>query len=296
MMAVVRTDRMNPRRNGSAWCAARPRGGRRARGAFTLIELLVVIAIIAILAALLLPALSGAKERARKIQCVSNQRQLGLTWHLYADDNDDHLAPNGHGSDQTLNGTRLWVVGDTHLDPSAYTNLDYLRDRKFAAFADYLGTPAIYKCPSDRSTVDIGGQSYPKTRSYSLNGYMNWEQPAEFGYLSTRYWTFQKGSDLSAGTPAELLTFVDVAPGNICLSAFVIAFSGLPGLYYHLPSVSHDRSGVVTFADGHVEGHRWTDPTTTQLARERWIPNHLTLQFPGNPDLEWIQKRASVLK
>src|SRR5216110_2197209 len=70
-------------------------GNCRSNTAFTLIELLVVIAIIAILAGLLLPALSSAKEQGKLIKCVSNQRQIGLAFQMYRDDNSTKFPPLG---------------------------------------------------------------------------------------------------------------------------------------------------------------------------------------------------------
>src|SRR5690242_11233024 len=84
-------------------------GQARSRG-FTLIELLVVIAIIAILAAMLLPALSRAKCRATRAQCISNQKQLTYAWMLYSGDFNDALVINANNN--AINGGLVGWVDD----------------------------------------------------------------------------------------------------------------------------------------------------------------------------------------
>jgi prepilin-type N-terminal cleavage/methylation domain-containing protein len=269
---------------------------------FTLIELLVVIAIIAILASLLLPTLSHAKAEAQRIRCINNQKQLAITWTLYAEDSNDAVARNGYlppGAtiDQLLRVTKLWVIGATHLDPSYYTNLSALTDPNQAEFAPYLGNANIYKCPSDREKVTIGSGSFSRLRSYSMNSYVGWAVPLVTNpnpagsppYNSPDYRQFDKMSDFAPIGPSQIFLFADMNPGSICHSAFVVNRDW----FYHLPFAGHNKSGVLIFADSHAETHRWTDPLT--LAPNYNLSNH----FEGaarNPDLDWLLQHASAEK
>jgi prepilin-type N-terminal cleavage/methylation domain-containing protein len=141
--------------------------------AFTLIELLVVIAIIAILAALLLPALSKAKEEGKRAKCISNLKQIYLGMRMYADDNEDILfhtstfeAPNG-GKWTRNPRSSVMLAPD---DGDAYWGIAYF---------EYVGrTRSIFRCPSAKIVDEWRetGLTFPADfwldSSYGLNTYI----------------------------------------------------------------------------------------------------------------------------
>ena len=153
----------------------RARGPRRGLRAFTLIELLVVIAIIAILAALLLPALAKAKDKAYRTACINNLRQLGLAMAMYTNDNEDYMPWS------TWHNPPLpsWVYMSTNgAAPDPFTLVNgALQDNPPARpfieaglYYQYVRSRDVYYCPADRKQNPDFIRRIQRVSSYVMNG------------------------------------------------------------------------------------------------------------------------------
>jgi prepilin-type N-terminal cleavage/methylation domain-containing protein/prepilin-type processing-associated H-X9-DG protein len=174
--------------------ALETKGSRRIKiaGGFTLTELLVVIAIIAILAAMLLPALSGAKQQAQRSVCLSNLKQMSLMVSLYTQDYRGQCPANMIGDltglvdDGPAFGVRSpvipilpWTGGyllyyNADGPPAniycanSITNPLFLTSAQYNSLASYIGNPGVFKCPADPSCM-FGATGQPRVRSISMN-------------------------------------------------------------------------------------------------------------------------------
>ncbi len=225
------------------------------RTGFTLIELLVVIGIIAVLAALLLPALSRAKESARTIECMNNMRQLQLAWQLYADEHLGRLVPNGIGpTSGKVTGNTSWAGGSLNFQPNNPDNFNtrFLVDPTYlhgGMLGPYAHNPAIFRCPSDLTRIRVLNTLRYRVRSYSLNTFMN--APGE-RILERRVFTELD----QIRNPVRIYSFIDDREDSIGDSGFYAApnpkFEG-----WDLPGARHLKFGNLMFADGHWEKKKW---------------------------------------
>ena len=270
----------------------------RRRG-FTLIELLVVIAIIAILAALLLPALAGAKTKAQGIQCMSNLKQLQLVFLLYPDDNNDNLTSSGYTSPVEATA---WVNGWEDFNGSNLDNTDpgTLLDPKRAKFAPYLTGVGVYKCPADRSMVKVAGKPVPRLRSMSMGqqwaGPGDWLDPAGFTVNGTskKYRVFYKKSQID-NAPMRFV-FIDEHPDSINAGGFanMMVESAAAARIIDYPASFHNGACGISFSDGHCEIRKWRDSRTdAPVHYDGALP--LNVASGNNQDMIWLSDRTTRL-
>jgi prepilin-type processing-associated H-X9-DG protein len=244
-----------------------------------LIELLVVIAVIGILAALLLPSLSAAKARAMKTSCLSNVRQFGIAFQLYASDNADRILPNKDGPFVPLGET--WVEGWLGRPGPDCTNL-MLLERSLVG--QYLRTTKVWQCPSESSRTGSGITGL-KVRTVSMNCFMGSpiSSPAAPTYLRL--------SDITRLSRADAIAFLEERVETINDGSFAIEweFDESGPASWRLrdkPEVAHSGSGNISFTDGHAEAHRWLDARTLNAPRNDALS-------PGNKDVLWLEKHAT---
>lgn len=297
-------------------------------GGFTLIELLVVIAIIAILAAMLLPALTAAKQRAQAVGCMSNTHQIMLAWMMYADDHSGVLPANDYpyttcywtaGANQ--NNMKNWVVGtmEQPIDANLTIGQKELLDPN-SQLSTYLPNPKIYRCPADNYTDTRSHTVH--ARSYSMNSAVGttysssppltpggppqgspvgggWLPGASYNANQTAWLTYAKMSSFTRPGPSKTWVIMDENPYSINDGSMAISAAATSGNTYLIdyPSGLHGQSAGISFADGHSIIHRWQDKRTYTpegIIQPGYGSTSSTHQSPDDPDCFYLAQITSA--